>query len=64
MSSNCTIFDIVVYTGVWALRALTAGVRHDFTQTLMDLIMFLAANFGLDSFNDHSIPPDKVFVAG
>ena len=25
----------------------------------MDLTMFLAANFGLDSFNDHSGPPDK-----
>jgi hypothetical protein len=36
-----------------------AGVRRDYTETLMDLTMFLAANFGLDSFNDHSGPPDK-----
>lgn len=42
----------------------TAGVRRDHTETLMDLIMYLAANFGLDSFNDHSGPPEQVFVAG
>ncbi|GAA0763129.1 hypothetical protein GCM10010203_32750 [Actinomadura yumaensis] len=59
MSSNCTIFDVVVYTVVMVRCTWAAGVRRDYTETLMDLTMFLAANFGLDSFNDHSGPPDK-----
>jgi hypothetical protein len=51
VSSNCTIFDIIVYTVFWAVHAWKSDKRRNWTETLMDLITLITTNFGLDSFN-------------